>query len=125
MRFGTDELGTGEFGTDGLVNLRLVKCLAPHGSLESTGTGKLMVLPPCSQVPLAQAGSNGDGDDDDVHLVRVGGLHPLVLLRFLHDWLGTSRGLYRKFIGPSGPGHAAAVQEVWSTSRIFSLNKFY
>ena len=25
MRFGTDELGTGEIGTDGLVNLRLVK----------------------------------------------------------------------------------------------------
>jgi hypothetical protein len=25
MRFGTDEFGTGEIGTDGLVNLRLVK----------------------------------------------------------------------------------------------------
>jgi hypothetical protein len=25
MRFGTDELGTGKIGTDGLVNLRLVK----------------------------------------------------------------------------------------------------
>jgi hypothetical protein len=73
------------YGQDDLLLATLLHPILSlhHGSLDSTGTGRPMFLPPCSQVPLAQVGSNGDGDD--LHLVRVGGCYPLVLLRLLQE----------------------------------------
>ena len=51
MRFGTDELGKYEIGTDGLVYLRLVKpsCASPEvapfgGNSADTGAGKFLLV---------------------------------------------------------------------------------